>query len=147
MKLIPLKQIVHFIGGIDVSNNGNYEIFKVGTTAILKWYIVGVPNGIAIGKVYYYTKNKAVPILASTFYRDTFKRYLNYRSANNNPFVEGKVTGLLELNKGSGALTLKISKARFNDSGVFRFGFVTLAGGSPGRYWDVNNITLEVKSK
>ena len=138
---------MHFIGGIDVSNNGNYEIFEVGTTAILKWYIVGVPNGVAIGKVFYYKNNTAVPILASTFYRDTFKSYLNYRPANDNPFVEGKVTGLFELNKGNGELTVKISKARFNDSGVFSFYFITLAGGSPGRYLDVNNITLEVKSK
>ena len=125
-----------FIDGKVISSGGDLTIVEVGTTATLKWNLIGVPDTVTtVYNIFYYD----IKIFESTDSSNTVNKALAYEP-NNNPFEQNKINGTLNLNNGNGTLIVTISNVQYNESGVFSFGFQSFVGIKE----DVN-ITLDVQ--
>ena len=125
-----------FIDGKVISSGGDLTIVEVGTTATLKWNLIGVPDTVTtVYNIFYYD----IKIFESTDSSNTVNKALAYEP-NNNPFEQNKINGTLNLNNGNGTLIGTISNVQYKESGVFSFGFQSFVGIKE----DVN-ITLDVQ--
>ena len=111
-----------------ISNNGDEtpKIFEVGTTAILKWNLNGVPRERAYYAIYHYKNNEKIKILEKGLDSNTDDKPMSYDENNNNPFEKNKLNGHLNLTNGNGDLNVMISNVQYNQSGVFILDIVVI---------------------
>ena len=114
------KKIFLSIDCAIISNNGDEtpKIFEVGTTAIFKWNLNGVPRKRALYTIYHYKNKEKNKILQNDFDSNTGDNPMSFIKSNNNPFEENNLNRHLNLTNGNGDLNVMISNVQYNQGGV-----------------------------
>uniref|UniRef100_A0A7M5V1I9 Ig-like domain-containing protein n=1 Tax=Clytia hemisphaerica TaxID=252671 RepID=A0A7M5V1I9_9CNID len=126
-----------------VTRNGDdTQIFKLNSTATLKWNLNGVlDDSLATLYSVYYNQNKNVFLRTS----DTSNNLTKSLTVEKNDPFNGRVSGTITLNNGTGVLSVELKNVEYEDSGNFTFEFVSTVLDSLPTQEKVD-ITLDVQS-
>jgi len=125
-------------------DDADTQISKLNSTATLKWNLNGVVDEsvATLYKVYYNQDKK--DFLQQSINSNTLNTTLNVQQGND-PF-NGRVSGAITLNNGTGVLSVELKNVEYEDSGNFTFEFVsTISINPPTIIQEKVDITLDVQ--
>uniref|UniRef100_A0A7M5UN65 Uncharacterized protein n=1 Tax=Clytia hemisphaerica TaxID=252671 RepID=A0A7M5UN65_9CNID len=124
-----------------VTRNGDdTQIFELNTTATLKWNLKGVLDKSFATTYLVHYNHAQNPFLGESYNSNTFTGTMVLVNDDFN----GRVSGTITVNNGTGVLSVELQNVEYEDSGNFTFEFVSTVLGSLPTQEKVD-ITLDVQ--